>query len=53
MRPVKNITTSVRVNGELLEILKKEGITPQVIIDKYIDSRFEFKISEKESKNKD
>jgi len=36
----KDTVKSIRINSEVLELLKDKGLTPQIILDHYIDKTF-------------
>jgi len=49
---IKDTMVSIRINGEIKDWLAKAGISPQDIINAYIDEIFEVKIEEVKNENK-
>lgn len=48
----KNITTSIRINEKILKDIKKDGLTPQKIIDQYIKENYSFELTKKKKSKK-
>lgn len=48
----KNKTTSIRINEKILKDIKKDGLTPQKIIDQYIQENYKIELTKKKSVKK-
>ena len=48
----KNKTTSIRINEKILKDIKKDGLTPQKIIDLYVEENYKFELTKKKKSKK-
>ena len=49
MKLNKDKILSIRINSEVFEDAKKKGITPQSVLDDWVDKNYRIKIERKES----